>query len=165
MKKLLFLAAAVVAGIGATAQTDLNGAVKVNAETYSFGKIKQNAPVTTFFTITNTSNKPLVIESATAGCGCTTPEYSKEPIAAGASTKLKVGYNAAAMGAFTKEVTIRFAGYTSDKKVVITGEVVAPEAAAATPPQSSPTVQPLGAVKASDVKASTNKSKTPVKGS
>lgn len=98
--------------------------IKVNSEKFDFGKIKQGVPVTTFFTITNTTDKPIVIENAWAGCGCTTPEYSKEPIAPGGTSKLKVGYNAAAMGHFDKAVNIKLAGVNEPKVIMITGEVV-----------------------------------------
>lgn len=123
MKKLFFFAAAIVAGIGAMAQQTTDQVVKINSDKYDFGKIKQGVPVTTYFTITNVSDKPVVIESATAGCGCTTPEYSKEPIPAGGTSKLKVGYNAANIGPFTKPVTVKLAGVTDTKQVMITGEV------------------------------------------
>ena len=106
------------------AQQKIDEVMKLNSDKHDFGKIKQGVPVTTYFTITNTSNQPLVIESATAGCGCTTPEYAKEPVPAGATTKLKVGYNAAAMGRFEKDVNIKLAGVTDAKIVKITGEVV-----------------------------------------
>jgi hypothetical protein len=124
MKKFFFLAAAFVAGISAMAQQKIDEVMKLNSEKYDFGKIKQGNPVTTYFTITNTSDKPIVIESATAGCGCTTPEYAKEPIPAGGSAQLKVGYNAAAIGHFDKPVTIKLAGVADQKVVMITGEVV-----------------------------------------
>ena len=124
MKKLLFLAAAFVTGISAMAQQKADEVMKLSTEKHDFGKIKQGVPVTTYFTITNTSDKPLVIESATAGCGCTTPEYAKEPIPAGGTTKLKVGYNAAAIGHFDKPVTIKLAGVAETKQIMITGEVV-----------------------------------------
>jgi hypothetical protein len=139
MKKLLFLAVLFTAGISAMAQT-ADDFIKVNTEKYDFGKIKQGVPVTTFFTITNTTNKPLVIENAWAGCGCTTPEYSKEPIAPGGSSKLKVGYNAAAMGHFDKAVNIKLAGVNEPKVIMITGEVVdanSAEATAAAKPQAA----------------------------
>ena len=124
MKKLLFLAAAIITGVTAMAQQKIDEAIKFNAEKYDFGKIKQGVPVTTFFTITNTSDKPVVIESATASCGCTPPEYSKEPIPAGGSTKIKVGYNAASMGRFDKPVTVKLAGVPDSKVVMISGEVI-----------------------------------------
>ncbi len=124
MKKIFFLAAAFVAGFSAMAQLKADEVIKVSADKHDFGKIKQGVPVSTFFTITNTSDKPLVIENAWAGCGCTTPEYSKEPIAPGGTSQLKVGYNAAAMGHFEKDVNVKLAGVTDTKVVKITGEVV-----------------------------------------
>jgi hypothetical protein len=124
MKKILFLAAAFVASVGAMAQQKAEEVIKVSTDKHDFGKIKQGVPVTTFFTITNISDKPVVIENAWAGCGCTTPEYSKEPIAAGGTSQLKVGYNAAAMGRFDKDVNVKLAGVTETKIVKITGEVV-----------------------------------------
>ena len=127
MKKLFFVAATFVLGNSAMAQQKIDEVMKLNAEKYDFGKIKQGVPVTTYFTIVNTSDKPMVIESATAGCGCTTPEYAKEPIPAGGSTKLKVGYNAAASGRFDKPVTIKLAGVAETKVVMISGEVVTGE--------------------------------------
>lgn len=102
--------------------------IKVNTEKYDFGKIKQNVPVTTEFTITNLSNKPIVIEDVKASCGCTTPEIPKEPIAPNASTKLKVGYNAAALNFFDKPITIKIAGVTQPKIVNIIGTVLEPAA-------------------------------------
>jgi len=124
MKKFLFLAVAFVAGVSAMAQTKASEVIKVSADKFDFGKIKQGVPVTTFFTLTNTTDKPVVIENAWAGCGCTTPEYSKEPIPAGGTSKLKVGYNAAAMGHFDKPVNIKLAGVNEPMVVTITGEVV-----------------------------------------
>lgn len=124
MKKLLFIAAAFVTGFGAMAQQKADDVAKVNTEKYSFGKIQHNVPVTYEFEITNISNKPIVIENATAGCGCTTPEVPKEPIAPNATTKLKVVYNAAAVAPFDKEVYVKFAGVQEPKVLRITGQVL-----------------------------------------
>ena len=124
MKKVLFVALAFVAGFAVPAHNAAAKVVKISADRYDFGKIKQGTPVSTYFDITNISTQPVVVESATAGCGCTTPEVSKEPIAPNASTKLKVGYNAAAMGHFDKPVTIKLAGVPEVKQVIISGEVV-----------------------------------------
>ena len=140
MKKFFFLAAAFVAGISAMAQQKVDEVIKVNHEKHDFGKIKQGVPVTTFFTITNTSDKPMVIENAWAGCGCTTPEYSKEPIAPGGSSQVKVGYNAAAMGRFEKDVNIKLAGVTEAKIIKITGEVVTEGANSVTEVKPTPKV-------------------------
>jgi hypothetical protein len=127
MKKLFLLATAFVAGFAAMAQKP-DELVKLNSETHNFGKIQQGVPVTTFFTVTNTSDKPVVLETVTASCGCTTPEWSKEPIAPGASSQIKVGYNAAAVAPFTKDITIRLAGVQEGKIIHITGEVLSTDA-------------------------------------
>ena len=124
MKKLLFIAAAFVTGFGAMAQQKADDVVKVNTEKYSFGKIQQNVPVTYEFEITNISDKPIVIENATAGCGCTTPEVPKAPIAPKATAKLKVAYNAASIAPFDKEVYVKFAGIQEPKILRITGQVL-----------------------------------------
>ncbi len=128
MKKILLIATAFIVGFSATAQQKADDIIKVKSEKFDFGKIKQNSPVTTYFEITNTSDKPIVIETATASCGCTTPEYAKEPIAPGTSTKIKVGYNAAAIGAFNKDVFVKLAGVQETKNLKITGEVLNPAA-------------------------------------
>ncbi|TCJ17681.1 DUF1573 domain-containing protein [Flaviaesturariibacter flavus] len=124
MRKLLLAAALLVGGLAAQAQEKVDNAVKISTERYDFGKIKQGVPVNTAFEIKNISDKPLVIESATGSCGCTTPTVPKEPIAPGATAKLPVNYNAAAMGVFNKTVTVKFAGITEPKVLTITGETL-----------------------------------------
>jgi Protein of unknown function (DUF1573) len=127
MKRLFLLATAFVTGIAVMAQKP-DEVINVNADTHNFGKIKQGVPVTTFFTITNKSDKPVVLETVVASCGCTTPEWSKEPIAPGASSQIKVGYNAAAVAPFTKDITIRLAGLQEAKIIHISGEVLSTDA-------------------------------------
>ena len=127
MKKLFLLATAFVTVFNVMAQKP-DEVIKLNADTYNFGKIKQSVPVTTFFTVTNTSDKPVVLETVVASCGCTTPEWSKEPVAPGGTTQIKVGYNAAAVAPFTKDITVRLAGIQEAKIIHITGEVLAADA-------------------------------------
>src|SRR5215211_9375667 len=110
MKRLFLLAAAFVTGFTALAQQKADDVIKVNAEQYNFGKIKQGVPVASYFTITNISDKPVVIENAWGSCGCTTPEWDKQPIPPHGTTKIKVGYNSAAAMAFTKDVNVKLAG-------------------------------------------------------
>ncbi len=122
MKQVL-MALAILFGLNCIGQTS----VKFATITHNFGKIVQNKPVTYQFSFTNTGNKPLVIETATAGCGCTTPEYTKLPIAKGKSEKIKVTYNAATMGSFIKDVTVKFANVVEPTVLKINGEVIAPK--------------------------------------
>lgn len=89
---------------------------------YDFGKIQQNRPVTHLFEIVNKGKEPLKLENVQASCGCTTPEWSRDPIAPGATGTIKVGYNAAAEGPFTKNVTIQYNGNQS-ATIIISGTV------------------------------------------
>jgi len=92
---------------------------------HSFGKVKKDVPVTTEFKFTNTSGKALIIEVATAECGCTTPEYPKTPVMAGKESAIKVTYNAANEGHFEKKVTVKFAKYAQPVILEISGDVEA----------------------------------------
>ncbi len=126
MKKLILFVSVLAIGFAVKAQNTADDLIKVNTETHNFGKIKQGTPVTFSFEIKNVSDAPVVVENTSASCGCTTPEKITEPIAPGSSAKLKVQYNAAAAGPFTKDVFIKLAGVEQPKVVHITGEVVAP---------------------------------------
>ncbi len=74
---------------------------------YDFGTIKQGESSTYEFKFTNTGNEPLVITRADGSCGCTVPEYPKEPIMKGQTGSIKVTFNSAGkMGIQDKTVTI-----------------------------------------------------------
>ncbi len=122
MKKFLLLA---IMGLISTVNVMAQQDIKFAESAFKFGKIEQNKPVTHIFTYTNNGSKPVVVEFASAECGCTTPEYSKGAIVKGKSSTIKVTYNAAAMGAFTKRVTVKFAGINDPVILTIEGEVVA----------------------------------------
>lgn len=123
MKKLLFTLL-VAAGLNsANAQTPASP-VSFTDVKHSFGKIKQNVPASYVFNLKNVGGKPLIIENATAQCGCTTPEYSKSPIMKGKSSTIKVTYNAANPGPFTKTVTVKFLNVAEPTILTIDGEVL-----------------------------------------
>jgi hypothetical protein len=104
MKKIALLASALVFSIAVMAQTKADDVAKFNTEKHDFGKIKQGVPVTFNFEIKNVSDKPLVVESASASCGCTVPEKPEKPINPGGTAKIKVQFNAAAVAPFTKDI-------------------------------------------------------------
>ena len=119
MKKIFLFASAIVFSMAVMAQAPVqlkaDDVAKFNTEKHDFGKIKQGVPVTYFFEITNISDKPLVVENASASCGCTVPEKPEKPINPGATAKIKVQYNAAAVQPFTKDVYIKLAGIEQPK--------------------------------------------------
>ncbi len=75
---------------------------------YDFGTIKEGEIVEHTFEFTNSGKSPLIIESASASCGCTAPEWTSEPVAPGASGKIKVVFNSThKAGQQSPTVTIR----------------------------------------------------------
>ncbi len=119
MKRNLLLVLLLVS-TGLFAQND---DVAFSATKHSFGKIKQHVPASFTFTFTNKSSKPVIIEFATAECGCTTPEYSKEAILKGKSSDIKVTYNAENPGTFSKKVNVKFVNVAQPVVLTIDGEV------------------------------------------
>ncbi len=121
MKKLftLFCLFFLSAVVYAQTTTEL---LELKETEYNFGSIPQGKPVYHTFLITNKGTTPLKLDNVQASCGCTTPEWSKEPIAPSAADKIKVGYNAASEGHFEKTVTITYNG-NSTKQIIIKGDV------------------------------------------
>ena len=141
MKKVFLFASAVVLSAGLFAQQPAQTPtttqapqkkaedfIKFKELTYNFGKIKQNVPVTHNFEFTNTSDAPVIIESATPSCGCTTPVKPDAAILKGKTDKITAGFNAVNLGAFNKSITIKVAGVALPVQIHITGEVLTPEA-------------------------------------
>jgi hypothetical protein len=128
MKKILFFATAFVISAAVMAQTKAEDLVKFTELKYDFGKMKQGVPATHDFVFSNISNKPVVIETATASCGCTTPKWPQAPVMAGKDDKINVGYNATSVGAFSKTITVKLAGVDAPITLTITGDVLTAEA-------------------------------------
>ncbi|MET3536421.1 DUF1573 domain-containing protein [Chryseobacterium limigenitum] len=85
----------------ASAQT-----ITFDKTTFDYGTVKPSSDGIRFFTVTNTGDKPLVLSNVKASCGCTTPEFSTDPIMPGKSAKIKVGYNTAINGGFNKMIEV-----------------------------------------------------------
>ncbi|PCJ67913.1 MAG: hypothetical protein COA58_01890 [Bacteroidetes bacterium] len=93
-------------------ETDNNNNVKEPAFSFKetawdFGTIIDGERVEHTFKFKNTGKSDLVISSATASCGCTIPNWPKEPIAPGESSQIKVEFNSAGKSDMvTKDITI-----------------------------------------------------------
>jgi hypothetical protein len=100
--------------------------IKFEKTTIDFGKFPESSPVQKCtFKFTNTGNAPLIINQAIASCGCTVPEYTKEPVAPGKTGTINVTYNGKGKfpGFFKKTITIRTNGKTEMTRLYISGEM------------------------------------------
>jgi Protein of unknown function (DUF1573) len=128
MKKALLLVSSFILSAALFAQQKkVEDVVKFKEMSYDFGKIKQNVPVTHDFAFQNISDAPVIIESATPSCGCTTPVKPEGAVPKGKDDKIKAGFNAASPGRFNKTITIKVAGIDEPVQLKITGEVLTPE--------------------------------------
>lgn len=129
MKKTVLLIVTLVSlisvrGISANDDDSKKGVFKFEQETFDFGKIKKDVPVTHIFKFVNVGKEPIIIWNAKASCGCTEPKYVSTPVKEGASGEISVTFNAKAEGPFTKTVTISSNAQTMTKIIYIKGEVV-----------------------------------------
>ncbi|HUR64796.1 MAG TPA: DUF1573 domain-containing protein [Chitinophagaceae bacterium] len=134
MRKIILLFSLIAGSLGVSAQTTSSAeeVLSLKEKEYNFDKIPQGKPVFHSFEITNTGKTALKLDDVHASCGCTTPEWSRDPIPPGATAKINVGYNAAAEGPFEKPITITYNGSQS-KILMIRGTVwKAPEGSAPT---------------------------------
>jgi hypothetical protein len=149
MKKIL-LGLIVILGVSATAVNAQGVAPTTTATTapakmamisfvdkenkFEFGSVPQGTPVTHVFNFKNTGKEPLILSAVNTTCGCTVPEWPKEPILPGAAAAIKVTYNAANAGDFTKVITVVSNAATPTASLTIHGDVkpVATQAAQST---------------------------------
>ena len=115
MKKLILATIMSVFGLFAFAAGEAD--IKFEKTSHDFGTFQESEKVTCTFKFTNTGDNLLVIHQAIASCGCTVPQYPKEPIKPGESGEIVVTYNGAGKfpGHFRKSITIR----TNAKKEII----------------------------------------------
>jgi uncharacterized protein (DUF58 family) len=155
MKKLFFLFAFVFAATFANAQ----GVIKFKNESHDFGKIEEGVQATYTFEFTNTGTAPVVISNASASCGCTTPDWTKDPVMPGKTGKVTASFNSQGRpGNFSKTVTVVSNSETPQIVLSIKGEVnqkgaeksaeAAPAPAAAVTKTTPATPAPVKAVAA-----------------
>lgn len=122
---ILFATLGLLLNLGTQAQTNSPSTMKFEEEKWNFGNIKEaDGPVSHTFVFTNTGKDPFVIERVTTSCGCTTPEYTREPIMPGRKGTVKVTFNPEGRpGPFQKTVTITSNNSKNQNQLHITGAV------------------------------------------
>ena len=136
MKKLLTVLALVFATIMVNAQAQID----VNKETHDYGEMVQGGDPYCEFVVTNTGTEPLIISNAKGSCGCTVPEWTKEPILPGKTSIIKVRYDTKRVGPINKSVTITSNAENEPTKILrIKGNIKATTAPAAPVKESGAT--------------------------
>ena len=100
--------------------------IKFEKTSHDFGTFPESEKVTCTFKFTNTGDNLLVIHQAIASCGCTVPQYSKEPIKPGETGEIVVTYNGAGKfpGHFKKSITIRTNAKQELVRLYVDGDMV-----------------------------------------
>jgi hypothetical protein len=97
-------------------------------EVVDFGTITQGEIVAKTFKFRNVGKSNLIISSAQGSCGCTVPEWPKEPIKPGEDGKIEVTFNSnGKQGLQNKTITLVANTVPNTKVLAIKGEVLVPE--------------------------------------
>lgn len=93
-------------------------------ENHDFGTINEGDVVEHIFEFENTGDAPLIISDAKGSCGCTVPEWPKEPIGIGEKGQIKVKFNSRKKpGIQNKTVTITANTYPKQTRIKIKADV------------------------------------------
>jgi hypothetical protein len=128
-KYLLFISVLTISvlGCGQNNSEDKNAGEKpemiFNESDFDYGIIEYGGNGTYEFVFKNTGKTPLIIKRVDSSCGCTTPEWSKEPIKPKGKGKIVVKYDTKRIGSFIKSVKIYSNAKNSPVELIIRGEV------------------------------------------
>ena len=90
---------------------------------HDFGEIEAKTAVETVFNYKNTGDAPLVITDIKSSCGCTVPEWPRQPILPGQSDVIKVKYDTKRIGAINKSVHVYSNAKVSPISLKIKGKI------------------------------------------
>ena len=126
--KRFFLLTAVILGLyfSANAQqtiADTTLVIQFESLVHDYGTIAKGSDGTCEFVFTNMGQTPLIVNKAQASCGCTVPEWTREPVQPGKTGTIKVKYNTNIVNAFTKTVTVTSNAKNSPVVLTIKGTV------------------------------------------
>lgn len=124
MKRIIFIFAAILVATS-MAFAQKKAVISVEESAYDFGVIKEaNGKVSHTFTVENTGDMPLVITRVIASCGCTTPQWPKQPIPPKEKAEIKVTFDPAGRpGEFVKTISVYSNGKTGSYVLAIRGKV------------------------------------------
>lgn len=112
--------------------------MKFKSEVHDFGNVKEGDKAEYEFTFVNKSKKPITIQNVTSTCGCTSPHWSKEPVAPGKKGSVTVSYSTPGrVGPINRQVTVMTDA--GNKVLKISGTVIAKPTASV--PQNSSAIK------------------------
>lgn len=103
---------------------DAYAKIEFEKTVHDYGKIKKDSDGNCVFKYTNIGNDMLFITRVAKSCGCTSPEFSQEPLAPGQTGEIKVGYDTKLVGMFNKKITVFSNAINNSVILTIKGEVV-----------------------------------------
>jgi hypothetical protein len=109
---------------------DTTSFAQISFETtvHNFGDVNQGEKVEQIFKFKNSGNLPLVLQNVLTTCGCTVPEWPKDPVVPGAEGELKVIFDSTAkIGRQNKVITIRSNSREGDFRLRISAMVLPPK--------------------------------------
>lgn len=121
MKKIIFLLVAFMPYLAFGQKAK----IEFEKTSHNFGTISENGGKVTYnFVFKNTGNTPLILTNVRAGCGCTVPEWNRQPVAPGTSGSIKVSFNPQGRpGSFVKSVTVNSNSSTPVISLTLRGNV------------------------------------------
>ncbi|MBR5432913.1 MAG: DUF1573 domain-containing protein [Bacteroidales bacterium] len=107
--------------------TDTVTSIEFDNKLYSFGQVVKGEIVEHTYFFTNTGNIDLIIDEVDPSCGCTTPEWTKEPVKPGEKGKIRVKFDTQhqSLGNKTKQVAVYSNTVPSRNLLQFSAQVVA----------------------------------------
>lgn len=94
--------------------------------THDYGTVTKGGDGTCEFKFKNNGIEPLILSNVTSSCGCTVPEWPREPILKGKSAAIKVKYDTNRVGPINKTITVLSNAKVASIQLRIVGNIVAP---------------------------------------
>lgn len=96
-----------------------------NKMAHDYGTVVQGSDGNCEFKFVNKGKAPIILNNVKASCGCTSPDWTRTPVAPGETGTIKVAYNTNLVGAFNKTVTVSSNAKNAQVVLLIKGIVTA----------------------------------------
>jgi hypothetical protein len=100
--------------------------ISFDKTTHDYGTVTKGGDGTCEFKFKNTGVEPLILSNVSSSCGCTVPEWPREPIMKGKSASIKVKYDTNRIGQINKTITVMSNAKESSVQLRIVGNVITP---------------------------------------